>query len=216
MEIPDRLRQLRLERQYSQYDVADATGLNRSTYNNLERGTPAQFEWIIKLCRHYGVSADYILGLSDNPRGYYRVALQPDVIDLVDVVREASASKRAEILEVARVMVAHEREELIAAMTGLSQQDGTPGDAPIWVEIMEQLLAAQASLPQQDDPPEDMTDWAEAMIEALPEAMRTALLDTLVRVENVATITDARRAFEMVTEEEEREAGAIVSQQDAD
>lgn len=60
-----RLRQLREERDLKQTTVAQETGLSRSTISNYESGmTPSTANGTI-LAAYYGVSLDYILGLTD-------------------------------------------------------------------------------------------------------------------------------------------------------
>lgn len=64
--IAARLRMLRAERGYSQADVAKSLGISQQTYSNYEsKGTPPDSKALIFLCKLYGVSADYLLGLDD-------------------------------------------------------------------------------------------------------------------------------------------------------
>ena len=58
------LRRLRWQRDLSLRDVSRATGITRVQLNRYELGTKKQFrrEDVFRLCRFYGVSADYILG----------------------------------------------------------------------------------------------------------------------------------------------------------
>lgn len=62
-----RLEQLRKEKNLLQKEVADYLGVERTTYNKLETGeTALKGDPIIKLCRFYGVTSDYLLGISDH------------------------------------------------------------------------------------------------------------------------------------------------------
>lgn len=58
------LRRLRWQRDLSLRQVSEATGIKRAQLNRYELGTKKQFrrEDVFRLCRFYGVSADYILG----------------------------------------------------------------------------------------------------------------------------------------------------------
>ena len=68
--VAARLRMLRAERGYSQADVAKALGISQQTYSNYEsKGTPPDSKALIFLCKLYGVSADYLLGLDDGKQG---------------------------------------------------------------------------------------------------------------------------------------------------
>ena len=64
----NRLKELREDRGIRQQDVADALGVHFTTVSKYEIGTnDLPTEMIAKLCRFYGVTADYLLGLSNNP-----------------------------------------------------------------------------------------------------------------------------------------------------
>ncbi len=61
------LRDLREDKDLKQEDIAVLLKTSRSYYGQYERGLrPLPIEHLITLCKFYGVSADYILGL---PKG---------------------------------------------------------------------------------------------------------------------------------------------------
>ena len=64
-----RVRQLRLEKGVPQQQVADALGISKPGYQNYEYGnkTPS-FAVLPLLADYFNVSADYLLGRSDDPR----------------------------------------------------------------------------------------------------------------------------------------------------
>lgn len=60
------LRQLRTEKNLSQKDVANAIGVDRTTYTKYETGkSQPDFTTIQKLAEFYSVSVDYLLGRTD-------------------------------------------------------------------------------------------------------------------------------------------------------
>ena len=61
-----RLKYLRKTKGVTQKEVAFALGITLSAYSNYEQGLrePSN-EILIKLCRYFDVSADYLLGLSE-------------------------------------------------------------------------------------------------------------------------------------------------------
>lgn len=62
-----KIRQLRLQKEWKQKDLADRLGVNESTvslYENYMRIPP--YEILIKLCYIFGLSADYFLGIDLN------------------------------------------------------------------------------------------------------------------------------------------------------
>lgn len=67
MEYTDRLRALRADNDMSQAAIAAAIGISQKQYSRYETGVnEIPLRYLVKLCQHYQVSADYLLGL---PRG---------------------------------------------------------------------------------------------------------------------------------------------------
>lgn len=63
----DKLKSLRIDNDLKQSDVAKALFISQNSYCQYELGRrQLPIQLLIKLCRYYKVSADYILGLSDN------------------------------------------------------------------------------------------------------------------------------------------------------
>lgn len=61
-----RLRDLREDRDLRQTDIAEFLGIQQTVYSRYERGFQnIPIEYLIKLSEFYGVTTDYILGLSD-------------------------------------------------------------------------------------------------------------------------------------------------------
>lgn len=62
----ERLKELRLEQNLSQRDLAKATKISQTSISVYERGTirPTD-EVIITFCKFFKVSSDFMLGLSD-------------------------------------------------------------------------------------------------------------------------------------------------------
>lgn len=60
------LKELREDRDLKQSDIAELLNTTRSYYGQYERGLrPLPIEHLKTLCKFYGVSADYILGLPE-------------------------------------------------------------------------------------------------------------------------------------------------------
>ena len=67
MQIGDRIRELRVDRDLTQANIANILKTSQSYYSEYELGKRAiPIQHIITLCLFYGVRADYILGL---PKG---------------------------------------------------------------------------------------------------------------------------------------------------
>ncbi len=62
-----RIRDLREDHDKTQQEIADVLGTSQTMYARYERGANEMpLRHLIVLCKYYGVSADYILGLKDN------------------------------------------------------------------------------------------------------------------------------------------------------
>ena len=65
VELADRLRELRQERGWTQGRVAERLGVPPSVISAYENGIrQPSYEVLIKLARLYGVTSDYLLGIS--------------------------------------------------------------------------------------------------------------------------------------------------------
>ena len=68
MDYRDRLRELREDRDLTQAYVGRVIEKSQQGYNHIETGrAELKIEDLVKLCRFYDVSADYIIGLTDYP-----------------------------------------------------------------------------------------------------------------------------------------------------
>lgn len=59
--IGKRLKSLRLDRKYSQQELADKIDISRNTYAGYENSTPPDVTVIIKLAKLYDVTTDFLL-----------------------------------------------------------------------------------------------------------------------------------------------------------
>lgn len=64
-----RLKELRKKRKYSQLKVAMDLNLNQNTVSRYETGErEADYATLIAFAEYYGVSIDYLLGRTENPK----------------------------------------------------------------------------------------------------------------------------------------------------
>ena len=67
MDYRMRMRELREERGLTQTEVAALIHKSQQGYNHIEMGrAELKIDDLVKLCRFYGVSADYMIGLTDS------------------------------------------------------------------------------------------------------------------------------------------------------
>ena len=61
-----RIRDMREDNDKTQQEIADVLGTSQTMYARYERGANEMpIRHLIALCKYYGVSADYLLGLTD-------------------------------------------------------------------------------------------------------------------------------------------------------
>lgn len=69
MKTAERIRSLREDKDLTQTDVAEYLNTSQTVYSRYERNERSlPIEMLYELCDFYNVSADYILGRTDNPK----------------------------------------------------------------------------------------------------------------------------------------------------
>ena len=64
-----RLRNVREDRDLTQAEVGKILNKSQQGYNHIETGrAELKIEDLIRLCRYYNLSADYLIGLTDTPK----------------------------------------------------------------------------------------------------------------------------------------------------
>lgn len=68
MDYRTRLRSVREDRDYTQAEIGRIINKSQQGYNHIETGrAELKIDDLVVLCRFYGLSADYLIGLSDKP-----------------------------------------------------------------------------------------------------------------------------------------------------
>lgn len=89
------LKKLRKERNISQQDVADYLHITRAAYTNIENGKrETDFNGLSKLAEYFGVTADYLLGRTDEPAQKNapppsRSAMEDEIIERLEILSPA-------------------------------------------------------------------------------------------------------------------------------
>lgn len=69
MEYYERIKEIRIKNNETQQQLADLLETTQQAYLKYEKGiNEMPIRRIIKLCEHYNLSADYVLGLTDQPK----------------------------------------------------------------------------------------------------------------------------------------------------
>ena len=73
-----RIRDMRTDRGLTQVDVAKIPHVSQNTYSQYEIGTTRYpLDAVVTLAEYYGVSVDYLVGLTDEKTPYPRKRKQP-------------------------------------------------------------------------------------------------------------------------------------------
>ncbi|MBQ2774963.1 MAG: helix-turn-helix transcriptional regulator [Clostridia bacterium] len=69
MKLSQRIREIREDRDLTQTDIAIILKTSQTVYSRYERNERTlPTELLYELCKYYNLSADYLLGLSDDPK----------------------------------------------------------------------------------------------------------------------------------------------------
>ena len=95
-----RLKDLKEDRDIKQSDVAKIINMSEKQYARYERGeTDVPLQAAIKIAKFYGVSIDYIAGLTNDKRGLTRSELSDEETALIKKYRGLSESGKGKIME---------------------------------------------------------------------------------------------------------------------
>lgn len=73
MDYRQRLRAVREDRDYTQSEIGKVLQKSQQGYNHIEAGrAELKIEDLIRLCKFYNLSADYLIGLIDEKIPYQR------------------------------------------------------------------------------------------------------------------------------------------------
>lgn len=90
---PSRIRTRRVELGLTQAELATAVHVSQKQISNWETGTHPTSGYFIRLAKALECSADYLLGLSDDPLGHLRESdLSPDERQLIMTIRNKGGS----------------------------------------------------------------------------------------------------------------------------
>lgn len=118
-----RLKQLREDQNTSQEDIAAVAGVSQVTWSTWEREPPKQFAALSRLAKRFGISANYLLGLNDDP------VLLSGIVDhdsetlaeLHTIAVDMSPQRRREILAIARALAEVEQREQTPLERGIDK-----------------------------------------------------------------------------------------------
>jgi transcriptional regulator with XRE-family HTH domain len=99
--ISERLRLVRDRLGYSQDGIASSIDMKQRTWADWEKQPPSALVHLKALAEKYGYSAQYLLGITDDPRPPTAETLSEDAQDLLALVKQLPASRQRDILLIA-------------------------------------------------------------------------------------------------------------------
>ena len=88
-------RDLRISRNIKQQDIAELCGVSAATVGHWENcRRDMRIDCIVKLCRFYNISSDYILGINESMKEADRGDLSADEITLISDFRSVLPEER--------------------------------------------------------------------------------------------------------------------------
>lgn len=71
MDYRTRIRNVREDRDLTQTDIGKILSKSQQGYNHIEAGrAELKIDDLVKLCKFYNLSADYLIGLTNQPKSY--------------------------------------------------------------------------------------------------------------------------------------------------
>ena len=71
MDYRTRLRNIREDRDLTQAELGKVLNKSQQGYNHIEAGrAELKIDDLVKLCKFYDLSADYLIGLTNKPKSY--------------------------------------------------------------------------------------------------------------------------------------------------
>lgn len=112
MNIYQRIKDLREDKDLKQSDIAEMIGTSQSYYAQYENGKrQIPFDRVVQLAKYYSVSIDYIAGLTNDKKGLTRSELADDEAELIKKYRSFSERHKGRIDQVIKEVEEEERQE---------------------------------------------------------------------------------------------------------
>jgi transcriptional regulator with XRE-family HTH domain len=100
-ELPNRIREFRIARDWSQDQLAEACNCSKAQISDLERGNRGlDIDWMRRIAKALGLSPGELLSKADNP-----LLPEGEERDLVERYRQGSTDQRGNLARVAGALI---------------------------------------------------------------------------------------------------------------
>jgi hypothetical protein len=125
--------------------MAAPVKMKQTTWSDWETRPPAQFAVLARIADYYQVSADYLLGLSDDPSLRRGEALPEALREVLELAVQWPDARQQELLDVALVLDAAEREADLREYDRIMGLLAALAEGDIATEAVESALRAHAA-----------------------------------------------------------------------
>ena len=125
-----RLRALRDKFGYSQEGMAQAVGMEQTAWSRWEKTPPEAFVTLKRIAENYNTSADYLLGLTDDPSRREGAAPPSYVVEILKELPKLSDARRYELWKIAEALVAVELAQPSSLDQAIAKATGKVKDEP--------------------------------------------------------------------------------------
>jgi len=132
MSVGSRLRERREHADLTLGQVAEYEQIGRQYLSKLELGVnePPTWPLLAQLARRYNTSADYLLGLTDDPTRREGAAPPPYVVEILELLPELSDARRYELWKIAEALIAVELAQPSSLDQAIAKATGKVKDEP--------------------------------------------------------------------------------------
>lgn len=116
--------------------------MKQTTWSDWETRPPAQFAILARIADYYQVSADYLLGITDDPSPRRGEALPAPVQEVVSLAVAWPEARQQELLAHAQVLNAAQRAANLGEYDRLMAMFAAAEDGPVLVAMIDDLLRA--------------------------------------------------------------------------
>ena|SRR5574343_759978 len=107
-----RLKELRDRLGYSQEGIAASVGMTQVSWDRWESSPPQALAQLARIAVQYGISADYLLGITDDPLPQGRADKLPHLsVEMIQTMRGLSRVSAERLLAIAAALVAFDEDQ---------------------------------------------------------------------------------------------------------
>lgn len=106
MQYYNRIRDLREDSDLTQERLAEILDMHKTTYTNYEQGKhTVPLDFAVTIAKYYGVSLDYIAGLTNDKRGFSHSDLTKEQTQFLRLIEKLSPEERKKTVSFLKAVI---------------------------------------------------------------------------------------------------------------